>query len=105
MRATSKKGPIVKARTTLAAALAATVALAAPEAKAAMPSAAANCWATPGNAYPWNVTCLAGPYMWKQVCTLQRSDLARRGHLVKPCRRMVWGGKSGYGAYYSGHTV
>jgi hypothetical protein len=108
MAATTTKGRIVNARTTLAAAaLATTAALAAPTASEASPttSARANCWSTPGNAYPWNLTCLAGPYRYKSQCVVMQSGLVRAGHLVKPCRWIVWGSKAGYGSYYSGHTI
>jgi invasion protein IalB len=98
----------VRARTTFAAALATTVAFVAPaasEASAAETQRAANCWSTPGNAYPWNLTCLAGPYRYKSQCVVMQSGLVRAGHLVKPCRWIVWGSKAGYGSYYSGHTI
>jgi invasion protein IalB len=104
-----RKDPIVRTRTTVAAALATAVAFVAPaafEASAAeTQSAAANCWATPGNAYPWNVTCLAGPYRYKSQCIVMQSGLVRQGHLVRKCRWIVWGSKAGYGSFYSGHTI
>jgi hypothetical protein len=108
MPATTTKGCIVNARTTLAAALATTAALVAPtaaEASATTSARAADCWATPGNAYPWNLTCIAGPYSGIGSCIVGQSGVMRSGALVKSCKWRRWNGRVGYFFFYSGHKA
>jgi hypothetical protein len=101
-----RKDAIVNAPAKLAAALAAAAALVTPTAADASASArAANCWATPGNAYPWNLTCIAGPYPTKARCIVQQSGAMRSGALVKSCVWRRWNGRVGYHFFYSGHRA
>jgi invasion protein IalB len=78
-----------------------------PAAASAAPSTAIfhECWSTPGNAYPWNVTCVEGPRRYQSQCTMMRNQKIREGYATRACRWDVWNAQPGWYYFYSGHRA
>lgn len=65
---------------------------------------AEECWATPGNPWPWSTTCIKGPHRYKSQCDMMKARKAEAGHEVRACTWKTWGGASGYFFFYSFHS-